>query len=157
MKQHRYEILNTWTGNIGMGTHDYKSYERAYTISVEGKPDLPGSADPTFRGDWQRYNPEELFLASISGCHMLWYLHLCAVEGVNVVAYTDAATGTMEEKKDGSGRFTEVILKPKVTVARAEMIPTAEALHSKANEMCFIANYCNFPILHQAETQIFLP
>ena len=157
MKQHRYEILNTWTGNIGMGTHDYKSYERAYTISVEGKPDLPGSADPTFRGDRQRYNPEELFLASISGCHMLWYLHLCAVEGVNVVAYTDAATGTMEEKKDGSGRFTEVILKPKVTVARAEMIPTAEALHSKANEMCFIANSCNFPILHQAETQIFLP
>ena len=157
MKQHRYEILNTWTGNIGMGTHDYKSYERAYTISVEGKPDLPGSVDPTFRGDRQRYNPEELFLASISGCHMLWYLHLCAVEGVNVVVYTDAATGTMEEKKDGSGRFTEVILKPKVTVARAEMIPTAEALHSKANEMCFIANSCNFPILHQAETQIFLP
>mgnify|MGYP001799536390 CR=1 FL=1 len=154
MKQHRYKIRNTWTGNIGLGTYDYKSYERAYTISVEGKPDLSGSSDPSFRGDRSRHNPEELFLASIASCHMLWFLHLCSVEGVVVSAYEDVATGTMVEKKDGSGRFTEVILKPVVTVSSAEMIPKAETLHARANEMCFIANSCNFPIRHQPQTQI---
>lgn len=149
MKPHLYKVHNLWTGNTGIGTHDYKSYERAYTISIEGKPDLLGSSDPGFRGDSSRHNPEELFLASISGCHMLWYLHLCSSQRIVVNAYEDQATGTMVEERDGSGRFTEVILRPQVTVAKMDMIETAESLHRRANEMCFIANSCNFPIKHE--------
>jgi organic hydroperoxide reductase OsmC/OhrA len=80
---------------------------------------------------------------------MLWYLHLCAEAGVIVVDYSDNATGVMAELPDGSGRFTEVTLHPLVTVASSEMEADANALHVKANSMCFIANSVNFPVHHQ--------
>lgn len=154
MKIHNYSLTNTWTGNYGAGTTSYKSYERAYTIAVKGKPDLLGTSDPAFRGDIEKHNPEELFLASISGCHMLWFLHLCSVSGVNVVSYKDEATGKMEENKDGSGKFTEVLLQPAVIVADIAMIEKANELHAEANKKCFIANSCNFPIRHQPNTSV---
>ncbi|MGB3464382.1 MAG: OsmC family protein [Cyclobacteriaceae bacterium] len=157
MKSHHYSIVNTWTGNYGPGTQNYKSYERSYTIHTEGKPELAGSSDSNFRGDKSKYNPEELFIASISGCHLLWYLHLCTLEGVIVIDYTDRTTGIMKENKDGSGAFTEVTLHPKVIVSDLSMIEKAEALHTNANKMCFIANSCNFPILHKPEISIQLP
>jgi len=157
MKTHQYKLLNTWTGNFGLGTKDYKRYERSYTISVPGKPDLEGTSDPAFRGDKEKYNPEELFLASISGCHMLWYLHLCSVSGINILNYKDQATGIMQVSNDGSGAFTEVILYPTVIIADISMTEKANLLHAKANKMCFIANSCNFPIRHQAKTEISLP
>lgn len=154
MKIHNYSLVNTWTGNYGPGTINYKNYGRAYTISIEGKPDLEGTSDPSFRGDKSKYNPEELFLASISGCHMLWFLHLCSVSDVNVIEYKDEAKGKMEENKDGSGAFTEVVLHPAVMVSDILMIEKANELHKKANKMCFIANSCNFPISHKPNTYI---
>ena len=101
-----------WTGNRGEGTASYRGYGRDHVLSVKDKPEIPGSSDPSFRGDPQRYNPEELLVASLSSCHMLWYLHLCAVSGVVVVDYRDEAGGTMEETADGGGFFREVVLKP---------------------------------------------
>ena len=68
----------TWTGNTGTGTREYRGYERAHEYLVPGKPVIPGSSDPNFRGDKTHYNPEELLVMSLSSCHMLWYLHLCA-------------------------------------------------------------------------------
>src|SRR5438045_488065 len=95
VKRHNYEIQIDWTGNNGEGTKSYKSYRRDHTIAsmVQGKPLIPGSSDPNFRGDATRYNPEELLVASLSSCHMLWYLHLCATNDVTVVEYQDAASG----------------------------------------------------------------
>jgi len=148
MKSHQYKATITWTGNKGSGTSSYRDFERTHEIAVEGKPTIPASSDPAFRGDKTRYNPEELFLASISSCHMLWYLHLCSEAGVVVVDYADNATGTMFEESNGSGRFTDVTLYPQVTVAANSMIEKANELHHKANEYCFIANSCNFPIHH---------
>lgn len=104
--QHAYEVTVKWTGDKGEGTLNYKSYERSHTISIEKKRDIQGSSDPTFRGDKTRHNPEELFVSSLSSCHMLWYLHLCAEAGVTVVEYLDRATGTMVETADGGGYFT---------------------------------------------------
>lgn len=149
MKNHNYKATITWTGNLGEGTSTYRAYERSHTINVEGKPEILGSADPAFRGDNTKYNPEELLLASISTCHMLSYLHLCAVAGVVVVGYVDDATGILEESSDGIGRFIEVTLYPKITVSNAAMIDKANELHHAANNLCFIANSCNFPIRHQ--------
>ena len=146
---HHYKATATWVGNRGTGTSDYKGYDRNHDISIEGKQILHCSSDPSFRGDRTRQNPEELLLASLSSCHMLWYLHLCAVNGVVVTAYTDEASGTMQENSDGSGFFTEVILKPKVTVKSNDMILKANSLHHEANKMCFIANSVNFPVRHQ--------
>lgn len=152
MKSHHYQTEITWTGNTGSGTSEYRSYERSHQIKVDGKPTIEASSDPIFRGDSSKYNPEELFLASISSCHMLWFLHLCAANHIVVTHYKDSATGTMQEYPDGSGRFTEVILHPEASVAEKEMVARAEALHHQANRMCFIANSCNFKVTHNATT-----
>lgn len=150
MKQHQYLTTIEWTGNTGHGTTSYKGYSRDHMISAEHKQiHIPASSDPSFLGDPTRYNPEELFLSSLSSCHMLWYLHLCTVNGVIVTGYTDQAEGTMEEDESGSGRFTAVVLNPLVTVLREEMIAKANELHTQANQMCFIANSCNFPVSHR--------
>ena len=145
---HHYNLTTRWVGNKGTGTSNYKSYERNHDISFSGKDTLHCSSDPNFRGDKTRQNPEELLVASLSGCHMLWYLHLCAVNGVIVLEYVDEATGSMQENKDGSGQFTEVMLKPAVTVKDKSMIDKANSLHHEANAMCFIARSVNFPVRH---------
>jgi organic hydroperoxide reductase OsmC/OhrA len=80
---------------------------------------------------------------------MLWYLHLCAVAGVTVTSYVDQAHGVMAEEAGGGGRFTEVVLRPQVTVASAGMIEAATAMHAEANAKCFIANSVNFPVRHE--------
>jgi len=149
MKTHHYTTSVEWTGNTGTGTKSYTSYTRDHFIAAEGKPVIAASSDPAFRGDKMRYNPEELLVASLSSCHMLWYLHLCAEAGVIVTSYNDAATGIMEEDANGSGKFTSVTLNPAVQVADASMVERANTLHQKANALCFIANSCNFPVHHK--------
>jgi organic hydroperoxide reductase OsmC/OhrA len=152
--QHHYKTTITWTGNTGTGTDGYQQYERSHTVEVEGKPILYGSSDKAFRGDRSKYNPEDLLLASLSACHMLWYLHLCAEEGVVVVAYADRATGVMAEIKNGGGKFTEATLNPLVLVKEPSMVEKAKQLHTKANELCFIASSVNFPVRHRPEIQV---
>lgn len=154
MSEHYYQATITWTGNLGKGTAGYRGYERTHVINVDGKPTIPASSDPSFRGDRTRYNPEELLVASLSSCHMLWFLHLCSVSGVIVVDYTDEAKGTMVETADGAGYFKEVTLYPTVTVSDESMIEKANALHHEANKMCFIANSMNFPVLHNPSCEI---
>ena len=143
---HEYAARVRWTGNLGEGTSGYAAYGRRYDVLVEGKPDIAGTADPAFRGEADRHNPEDLFLASISACHMLSYLALCARGGVRVTAYEDDARGTMALHPGGGGRFEEVTLGPVVTVADAETVDAATRLHEKAHELCFIASSCSVPI-----------
>ena len=154
MKTHNYNLTVNWTGNKGEGTNGYKSYERSYEVFVKGKEIINGSADPAFLGDVTKYNPEELLLASLSGCHMLWYLHLCAEAGVIVNSYTDAPKGTMTETENGGGRFDSVELYPTVIVLREDMVEAATQLHKKANELCFIANSVNFTVRHESVIKI---
>jgi len=153
-KIHRYQATIAWTGNRGTGTENYHSYSRDHEIHCPEKPLIAGSSDSAFRGDANRYNPEELLVASISSCHMLWYLHLCADAGVIVTAYEDAAEGHMQESADGSGRFTDVVLHPNVTIAAGGDAVLAERLHAQAHEKCFIANSVNFPISYAARVAI---
>jgi organic hydroperoxide reductase OsmC/OhrA len=146
---HQYQCKTTWVGNRGTGTSEYKAYDRNHDIAIDGKQVLMCSSDPSFRGDRTRQNPEELLLASLSSCHMLWYLHLAATNGVVVTEYIDEASAVMEENPDGSGQFKEVKLKPKVTVSEKHMIEKANSLHHQANKMCFIARSVNFPVHHE--------
>ena len=148
-KEHRYAATIAWTGNRGTGTSHYTAYSRDHDIRFEGKAPLPGSSDPAFRGDPTRYNPEELLLAALSSCHMLWYLHLCAANGIIVTAYADRAEGVMAENADGSGEFTRVVLHPEVTIAKGDAAK-AEALQQKAGALCYIARSVNFPVAHEA-------
>jgi organic hydroperoxide reductase OsmC/OhrA len=148
MKQHHYQATITWTGNQGTGTSGYKAYSRDHLISATGKKDIEGSSDPSFRGDQSRYCPEDLLLDAVSSCHMLWYLHLCAVNGVIVTQYVDHATAIMIEENDGSGQFAHATLNPVVTVQHESMIEKANELHQAANKLCFIARSVNFPVHH---------
>ena len=150
-KSHRYRTSISWRGNLGKGTADYRSYSRNHDIMVEGKAVIPASADANFRGDPSRHTPEDLLVASLSGCHMLWYLHLCAVNNVVVVEYTDDAEGKMIENDDGSGQFEHVTLYPRVVVSEPSMKEKAASLHLQANKMCFIARSVTFPVRHHPE------
>jgi len=148
MKEHHYKLKITWTGNLGTGTSKYDAYSRDHIISAKGKEDLLGSSDPAFRGDASKYNPEEMLLSALSTCHMLWYFHFCADNGIIVTDYVDDAEGIMEEAKTGGGKFREVILKPTITITNSDKAELAIKLHEEANKKCFIANSVNFPVLH---------
>jgi organic hydroperoxide reductase OsmC/OhrA len=143
---HEYKVTVTWTGNKGTGTSGYRDFDRAHDISAEGRPDILATSDPAFRGDPARWNPEQLLVGALSDCHMLWYLHLCATNGVVVESYVDNATGTMAMEKNGAGQFTEVVLRPQIKIASAETLDKARELHHQAHEMCFIARSVNFPV-----------
>lgn len=153
-KTHHYHATIQWTGNTGTGTDSYRSYERSHEIAIDNKAIILGSSDPAFRGDKTKHNPEDLLLSSLSSCHMLWYLHLCADAGVVVLDYIDNTTGTMVETPNGGGHFTEVTLHPIVTVAKESMIDKANELHQKANQFCFIAQSVNFPVKHNAKAKV---
>lgn len=145
-KTHHYSLDITWTGNTGSGTSGYRDYERSHEIGAAGKPTIPGSADPSFRGDPQRWNPEELLVASLSQCHMLWVLALCAQEGVVVTGYTDHPSGTMAQTPDGGGHFTEVTLRPELELADPNRAGALADIHERAHRLCFIANSVDFDV-----------
>lgn len=145
-KLHHYTADVTWTGAGDEGTKTYKTYTRDYDIEAAGKPVIAGSSDPAFLGDPARYNPEDMLVASVSACHMLWYLHLCAVNGVVVKAYHDSAEGEMSEGKGGAGRFERITLKPRITITADSDEAKAASLHAIAHEKCFIANSLNCPV-----------
>jgi organic hydroperoxide reductase OsmC/OhrA len=144
--QHKYEVDVVWTGNRGTGTSDYRAYARDHDVLAEGRPLIPGSSDPVFRGDPSRWNPEQLLVVSLSQCHMLWYLHLCADAGIVVTAYHDRPLGTMSDD-----RFISVVLRPKITITDAQQVAKAVELHHDAHDKCFIANSVNFPVTHEPE------
>jgi organic hydroperoxide reductase OsmC/OhrA len=150
-REHHYEAHLVWTGAAKGGTSSYEAYSREYRAVVEGKPPLEGSSDPMFRGDPRRYNPEDLLVVSLSACHMLSYLHLCASAGIEVTAYEDRARGTMAIK-DRKMRFVDVLLEPKVTIASGDR-EKAIALHEEAHAQCFIASSVNFPVRHQPSVE----
>jgi organic hydroperoxide reductase OsmC/OhrA len=145
-RDHHYRVHTVWTGNRGTGTSGYRDYDRAHVVKVDGKPDLLGSSDANFLGDGTRHNPEDLLVASLSTCHMLWYLHLAADAGLVVTEYQDSAEGHMQLRRDGSGAFVRVTLRPRVGISGDFDAELAKGLHHEAHEKCFVANSVNFPI-----------
>jgi len=148
---HNYELALTWTGNQGTGTSAYRAYSRSHEVTAAGRPPLLGSSDPAFRGETDRWNPELLLVAALSGCHLMSYLHVCVESGVVVIDYTDAPAGSMTQTPGGGGRFTSVTLRPRVTLARASAgkVDLATRLHRDASARCFIASSVNFPVHHE--------
>lgn len=147
---HEFEVGVEWLGNRGTGTSGYREYGRQLVVRAAGKADLEGSAARVFHGDRDRWNPEELLVAALAECHMLSYLHMAVRAGVVVTAYSDDAVGQIRVHGLG-GAFTEVVLRPRVTVADEGMVEAARAAHAEANEHCFIANSVNFPVRHEPE------
>jgi len=154
LHEHKYALTVQWTGNRGEGTSSYRGYSRDHDVAIPGLPVLKGSADPTFHGDRERYNPEQLLLAALAQCHMLSYLHVAVKHGVVVTDYRDDATGEMVLNRDGSGQFQSVTLHPQVTVADPGQVELAASLHHEANQVCFIARSVNFPVGHEPVTVV---
>lgn len=145
-RTHRYCAQITWTGDLGTGTSGYRDYSRDHDIVLDGKVRLKGSSDPLFRGDKSRANPEQLLVAALSSCHMLWYLHLCSEAGIAVAGYRDEAQGVMAEDPDGAGQFTSVELRPSVQLVDGARRVEAARLHELAHKKCFIARSVNFEV-----------
>lgn len=145
-RTHHYEVKLVWTGG-GAESVPFRRHDRSYDLLAPGKPTIPGSADAAFRGKASRWNPEDLLVASLSACHHLWYMGLCAAAGLAVIAYEDAADGTMQvEAEGGAGQFVRVTLRPRITLASGSDTEKALALHAIAHEKCFIARSVNFPV-----------
>jgi len=154
LHEHHYALTVRWTGNLGAGTSSYRGYSRDHDVEIPGLPVLKGSADPTFHGDRERYNPEQLLLAALSQCHMLSFLHVAVKHGVVVTGYEDRAEGVMRTNRDGSGQFESATLKPRVTTATPVAEELLEELHRGANAVCFIARSVNFPVRHEPSADV---
>lgn len=147
-KTHDFSNRIVWTGNRGTGTSAYKAYDRTWDMALPGKDILHCSNDPMLGGDPSKYNPEDMLIAALSSCHMLWYLHLCSVAGVTVTSYQDNPVGIGESEPDGTGRFVEAILKPVIHITLDSDREKARQLHDEIHKHCFIARSVNFPVRH---------
>jgi len=145
---HLFKAKLNWTSGSKETISTSRKYSKTHQITIEGKEILKLSAAKAFKGDPNLYNPEDLLLSSVISCHMMSYLYVCSQNGIDVISYQDNAEATLEVSENGSGRFMEVRLYPKVVIQQKEKITEALHLHTKANELCFIANSCNFKIVH---------
>jgi organic hydroperoxide reductase OsmC/OhrA len=149
LQEHRYSARLRWTGNLGSGTSGYRSYSRDHQVEVDGPGLLLGTADPTFHGSRDRWNPEQLLLTAVAQCHMLSYLHVAVRAGLVVTAYTDSPVGNLRLNRDGSGEFTDILLAPHVEVDHHGRTELADSLHAEAHRLCFIARSVSFPVHHE--------
>ena len=149
LNQHHYEVNVLWTGNKGTGTSSYRDYGRDHSVSAVGLPVLLGSAERTFHGDRERWNPEQLLVTALAQCHLLSYLHVAVLHGVVITRYEDTATAIMVMNRDGSGQFESVALHPKIQVGDPATAELALSLHAEASAKCFIARSVNFPVRHE--------
>ncbi|HEY1193026.1 OsmC family protein [Flavobacterium sp.] len=151
--KHLFKAQLNWSSKQNQ-EESKRFYGKSHQIQIEGKPVLGISAAKAFKGDPELYNPEDLLLSSLVSCHMMSYLYACSQNGIEVLSYSDNAEATLEVNPDGSGRFTAVRLNPKVTITDSSKIELALELHQKANQLCFIANSCNFPVLHNVSCEV---
>lgn len=154
MKQHIYRSEIRWTGNTGQGTAHYRAYTRDWVVAVSGKPEIPCSNDPLLGGNPGLMNPEDMLLSALSGCHMLWYLHLAADAGITVTTYEDSPEGQGDVEPGGAARFVSVILRPRINVKPGADLDRAHAIHHEIHNVCFIARSVNFPVHIEADIRI---
>jgi organic hydroperoxide reductase OsmC/OhrA len=149
-KTHDFTAQIVWTGDRGEGAKQYRGYDRTWRIATPGKSPIECSNDPILGGDPSKPNPEDLLLASLSACHMLWYLHLASEAGIVVRGYEDSPLGVGETGPRGEGRFVRAVLRPTIRVEHGADIAKAEALHTAVHAFCFIARSVNFPVSYEA-------
>ncbi|HEY0104773.1 MAG TPA: OsmC family protein [Rhizomicrobium sp.] len=121
----------------------YEGYNRAHTVTFKnGAVALPGSAAPAFRGEPDRVDPEEAFVASLSACHMLTFLAICARKRLTVDAYEDDAVGHLEKDANGKLWVSRVTLHPRISFAPGTSPSAAQLseIHHLSHDECFIAN-----------------
>lgn len=136
MATHRYEARLNWTGSTGLG---WDSYDRAHSITAPPAEQELRVTTGESKGDPSILNPEQLLLMAASSCQMLWFLHLAAKARIDVVAYEDEASAAMPDD-DPPVRITEIVLRPRITVAGDASEERVRRLVDTAHEHCFVAN-----------------
>jgi organic hydroperoxide reductase OsmC/OhrA len=149
---HKYKTLLHWSAEDGEGTKSYKSFARTHTITAKTKrgEDKPAIVATSAFHSLDHYNPDEMLLASLSSCHMLWYLHLCSEHGVVVIDYRDEAELVLRLDAKGEGSVESATLRPRVTISSGDA-EAAKRLHRDAHSKCFVAKSVNFPVGCEAE------
>jgi organic hydroperoxide reductase OsmC/OhrA len=139
MSTHRYEARLHWTGSTGLG---WEHYERTHSVIAPPAEQELRVTTGESKGDPTVLNPEQLLLMAASSCQMLWFLHLASKARLDVVAYEDEASAVMPED-DPPVRITEIVLRPRITVAGDASDERIRKLVDTAHEHCFIANSLN--------------
>lgn len=150
-KTHDYTVKIEWTGNRGTGTSAYRAYDRNWDLATPGKPLMHCSNDPLLGGNHEKHNPEDMLIAALSSCHMLWYLHLCSEAGVIVTSYQDNPIAVGEVEPSGKGRFLSATLKPRIEITAESDPVKAAQLHDEIHQVCFVARSVNFPVTYEPE------
>lgn len=137
---HEYRATTTWKRTTDDFTYD--TYNRAHDVTFGGGETVPWSAAPEFKGNAERVNPEEAFVAALSTCHMLTFLAIAARKRFVVDSYRDEAVGVMERNSAGKYWVSNVTLRPKVAFSGTRQPSDSEIseLHRAAHDNCFIAN-----------------
>lgn len=150
MAEHDYTARVVWTGNRGRGTASYNGYDRTWNVETQGKPVIECSNDPLLGGNPNLHNPEDMLIAALSACHMLWFLHLASGAGIAVQAYQDDPMAVGETNATGASRFLNATLRPRIAVPAGTNLENADALHREVHKYCFIARSVNFPVCYEA-------
>lgn len=146
---HQYHLELNWTGNL---QEDNIKNDRRYEVNIQGKPTIHGSADKPFHGDPEKYNPEDLLMASLSACHMMSFFYVCRKREIQILSYKDEAEGVLSLNPDGSGQFDKATLKQQVTVAGWPDDLSVDEVNKQASKLCFIKNSINFPVDYQCDS-----
>jgi organic hydroperoxide reductase OsmC/OhrA len=139
MSAHHATVV--WTRTSPDFTYD--TYNRAHEVRFkDGAIVLPSSSAPAFKGDAERVDPEEAFVASLSSCHMLTFLAICARKRLTLESYEDDAVGLLEKAENGRLWMAHVTLKPRARFAAGTEIDATRLaeIHHNSHEQCFIAN-----------------
>ncbi len=144
MGKHEYAATVAWQRAADAKFTDNR-YSRAHQWRFDGGTVVPASSSPAVvplpMSDAAAVDPEEAFVASLSSCHMLWFLDLARHAGHVVTAYEDEADGSLDKCADGKVRITRVTLRPRISFAGPQPDAAAmDALHHEAHDRCFIAN-----------------
>ena len=154
MAEHDFTARIAWTGNRGDGTRRYHGYDRTWELVTPAGVALQCSNDPRLGGDPALPNPEDMLLASLAACHMLWYLHLASAAGIVVTDYADDPRGVAESAPYWTVRFVKAALRPRITLAAGSDAAAADAIHARIHAHCFIARSVAFPVDHAATYRV---
>jgi organic hydroperoxide reductase OsmC/OhrA len=146
---HTFETTLAWPADAAQNLPPDPAFSRSSLLAAPGKPVIVASSPAVFGGDAARYNPEEMLMLSLSQCHLLTYLAIAAKKRMSVLKYEDRVTGTLGIGASGKMQMVDVLLRPRVTVAKGTSLANAQALHEKAHANCFIANSVNFTVRNE--------
>lgn len=145
----RHEATIEWRAGAGEPFLTRK-YSRVHRWRFDGGAELLAAPSPDIvpvpMTDPAGVDPEEALVASLSSCHMLFFLDLSSRAGLDVLSYTDHAYGEMAKRDDGATAFVRAVLRPEVRFAGEADPAKVAAAHHKAHALCFIANSVNFPV-----------